>query len=108
MIIVIVHHWCKPDAVDAALRRVDENGDSAAAAPGFLFRYRLARPEEPLRLSTVNAWTSRAAYKAWDDAKRARDKANGVPSPYERVLNEIFEVGNVHGELPAALAAVSR
>ena len=55
MIIVIVHHWCKPDTVDAALRRVDENGDSSAAAPGFLFRYRLHRPEEPLRLSTVNA-----------------------------------------------------
>jgi heme-degrading monooxygenase HmoA len=106
VIIVIVHHWCKPDAVDAALRRVDENGDSSAAAPGFLFRYRLHRPEESLRLSTVTAWTSREAYKTWDDQKRARDKANNVVSPYEKVLNEIFEVGNVHGELPAAMAAV--
>lgn len=106
MIVVIVHHWCKPDSVDAAIKRVDENGDSSSAAPGFLFRYRLHRPEDPLRLSTVSAWTSREAYKAWDDAKRARDKANNVVSPYERVVNEVFEVGNVHGDLPSALTAV--
>ena len=106
MIVVIVHHWCKADALDAALERVDGNGDSSAAALGFLFRYRLHYPSEPLRLSTVSAWTSFEAYKAWDNEKRARDHANNVVSPYERVLNEVFEVGRVHGELPDALSAL--
>jgi heme-degrading monooxygenase HmoA len=106
MIVVIVHHWCKPDAAGAALKRVDDNGDSSAAAPGFLFRYRLHHPAEPLRLSTVSAWTSVEAYKTWDDEKRARDRANNVVSPYERVVNEQFEVGRVHGELPDALTAL--
>ena len=106
MIIVVVHHWCKPDLVDAARRRVDENGDLAAAAPGFLFRYRLERPEEPLRISTVSAWTTREAYRAATEVKNAKDKAANLESPYERALNEVFEVANVHGELPAALAAV--
>jgi heme-degrading monooxygenase HmoA len=106
MIIVVVHHWCKPDMVDAARRRVDENGDLAASAPGFLFRYRLERPEEPLRISTVSAWTTREAYRAATEAKNVKDKAANLESPYERALNEVFEVANVHGELPAALAAV--
>jgi heme-degrading monooxygenase HmoA len=103
MIVVIVHHWCKPDALEAALKRVDDNGDSSASALGFLFRYRLHHPTEPLRLSTVSAWTSRETYKAWDNEKRERDRANNVVSPYERVVNELFEVGRVHGELPDAL-----
>jgi heme-degrading monooxygenase HmoA len=106
MIIVIVHHWCKPGMVEAARRRVDENGDLAASAAGLLFRYRLERPEEPLRISTVSAWTSREAYRAADAVKKAKDAANPLESPYERALNEIFEVANVHGDLPAALAAV--
>jgi heme-degrading monooxygenase HmoA len=106
LIIVIVHHWCKPGMVDAARQRIDENGDLAATAPGLLFRYRLERPEEPLRISTVSAWTSRDAYRAATAAKNAKDQAANQESPYERALNEVFEVENVHGELPAALAAV--
>ncbi len=102
MIVVIVHHWCKPEMVDAALARVDENGDSAAVAPGFLFRYRLARPEEPLRISTVSGWTSLEDYRAWAKAKNAKDADSGIPSPYERATNEIFEAANLHGALPQA------
>lgn len=106
MIIVIVHHWCKPDMVEVARRRIDENGDLAATAPGMLFRYRLERPEEPLRISTVSAWTSREAYRAATEMKNAKDAAAKLESPYERALNEVFEVVNVHGDLPAALAGV--
>jgi heme-degrading monooxygenase HmoA len=106
MIIVIVHHWCKPGMVEAARTRVDENGDLAAVQPGFLFRYRLERPEEPLRISTVSAWTTREAYRTATEAKNAKDRAAAVESPYERALNEVFEVAEVHGELPAALTAV--
>ena len=106
MIIVIVHHWCKPDMVDAARARVDQNGDLAAKQPGFLFRYRLDRPEEPLRMSTVSGWASREAYRAATDAKNAAEKASNLPSPYERALNEVFEVANVHGDVHAPKAAV--
>jgi heme-degrading monooxygenase HmoA len=103
MIVVIVHHWCKPDMVDAARRRVDENGDSSAAAPGFLFRYRLARPDEPLRMSTVTAWTSAEAYRQWKDERNKYDAAAGAVSPYERAVNEIFEVKRTHGDVPSEL-----
>lgn len=106
MIIVIVHHWCKPDMVEAARTRIAGNAELAAAQPGFLFRYRLERPEEPLRLSTVSAWTTREAFRAADEVKKAKDRANPFPSPYERVLNEIFEVAGVHGRLPTAPASV--
>lgn len=103
MIVVIVHLWCKPDMVDAARARVDENGASAAAAAGFLFRYRLERPDEPLRISTVSGWTSTECYRAWAKAKNEKDAAGNAVSPYERALNEVFEVENVHGNLPEAL-----
>ncbi len=106
MIVVIVHHWCKPGMVEAALARVDENGDLAASAPGFLFRYRLERPDEPLRVSTVSGWTSREAYRAATEAKNAKDKAANLESPYERALNEVFEVANVHGDVHAPKAPV--
>ena len=103
MVIVIVHHWHKPGMLDAAIKRIDENGDSSAQAPGFLFRYRLARPDEPTRLSTVTAWTSAEAYRAWKDERNKYDAATGAVNPYERAVNEIFEVKHAHGEMPAAM-----
>jgi heme-degrading monooxygenase HmoA len=96
MVIVVVHHWCKPGMLEAARKRIDENGDSSADAQGFLFRYRLERPEEPERVSTVTGWTSREAYRAWKDERNKYDAAAGVVSPYERASNEIFEVQRVH------------
>ncbi len=103
MILVIVHHWCKADMVEAAQKRVDENGDSSAQAPGFLFRYRLAKPDEPLRLSTVSGWTSAAAYRQWKDERNKHDAALAAVSPYERAVNEIFDVKRVHGDTPSEL-----
>lgn len=96
MFVVIVHHWCKPDMVDAARTRIDGNGDAMAASAGFLFRYRLERPEEPLRESTVTAWVEEAAYRAYRTQQAARDTAARRPLPFERVLNEVFEVAKTH------------
>lgn len=96
MIVIIVHHWCKPGLIEAAQRRVDANGDSSSQAPGFLFRYRIGKPGEPERLSTVSGWESLEAYRAWKDARNAFDAAAGVESPYERWINEVFEVNHVH------------
>ncbi len=105
MIIVIVHHWMKEGMTDAAHHRIDTNGDSSAEAPGFLFRYRLEKPDEPNRASTVTGWESREAYRSWKDAQNARDAAAGAVSPYERALNEIFDVAVVHGDVPAPVKA---
>lgn len=106
MIIVIVHHWCKDDMVEIARKRIDENGVSSAAASGFLFRYRMERPEEPLRISTVTAWTSAEHYRRWKDERNKHDAAAGAASPYERALNEIFEVERAHGDMPRRLLPV--
>ena len=96
MIIVIVHHWCKPEMIDKARRRIDANGDSSSEAPGFLFRYRLEKGEDSLRISTVSGWESREAYRAWKDTRNAYDASVGAESPYERAVNEIFEVAKIH------------
>lgn len=105
MIIVVVHHWVKAGMMDAARHRIDTNGDSSAQAPGFLFRYRMEKPDEPERISTVSGWMSREAYRAWKDAQNARDASAGAESPYARALNEIFEVERVLGEVPSPVSA---
>jgi hypothetical protein len=38
--IVFVHHQCKPDMVEQAVARIDENGDRMSKLTGFLFRHR--------------------------------------------------------------------
>ncbi len=96
MIIVIVHHWCKPGMIGAARLRIDENGDSSAQAPGFLFRYRLEKHDEPERVSTVSGWQSRDDYQAWKSARSAGEQRIAATDAYERWLNEVFEVEAVH------------
>jgi heme-degrading monooxygenase HmoA len=91
--------------VDAAIRRVDANGDSSAEAPGFLFRYRMETPNEPERISTVSGWESREAYRAWKDARNAHDASVGAENPYARWVNEVFEVVRVHGDVPGPVEA---
>jgi hypothetical protein len=39
-------------------------------------------------------------------AAEERPMIDEIGEPAERVLNEVFEVAEVHGELPAALRAV--
>ncbi len=104
MIIVIVHHWCKPGMIESARRRIDENGDASAHAPGFLFRYRIEKPDEPNRVSTVSGWESRELYRAFKDARNAGEQSVPAGEAYEKWLNEVFEVECVHGDVPAPVA----
>jgi heme-degrading monooxygenase HmoA len=100
MFIVVVDHFCKPDRVDEAIDRIDRNGDQMARLPGFLFRYRMTGTADPLRMSTVTAWTDAAAYDAWIAKKRTIDLAAGPSpkdSPYERAVNTTYDVAHVHG-----------
>ncbi len=97
MFVVIVNHWCKPDKVDIARGRIDFNGDEMMKAEGFVSRYRLETPSEPGKVSTVTVWTDRALYEKFKDAQRkAAAAAAPTESPYERVVNETFEVMKEH------------
>lgn len=94
MYVVITHHFCKPEDVDAARQRIDKNGDTIAAQPGFLLRYRLESEEMPQIVSTFTAWNEEAdflAYKALREARRSG------ASPYEKIESQTFEVKSEHG-----------
>ncbi len=100
MFMVVVDHFCKAHRVDDAVARIDQNGDQMAEVPGFLFRYRMTGTANPLQLSTVTAWSDKAAYDAWVAKKRALEAAAGPNphgSPYEKAVNTTYTVAHVHG-----------
>jgi heme-degrading monooxygenase HmoA len=108
MFIVIVHHWCKPGMTERARRRLDGNGEEMARRPGFLWRHRIEAAKEPLKVSTVTAWSSEATYKAWMDYKKALDRKK-TPDPelsatvlFERWENQQYEVALSHEPETAA------
>lgn len=94
MIIVIVNHIVKPDRNDAAVERINTNGDKMAALPGFLFRYLLVSDKDPQKISTVTGWEAASDYDHWNVVKRAGEPGRMSPddSPYERVVNEVHTV----------------
>ncbi len=97
MFVVIVNHWCKPGKADIARARIDHNGDEMKAAEGFVSRYRLESPNDPNKVSTVTVWTEGALYHKFKDAQRKQAAAAApTESPYERVVNETFEVMKEH------------
>ena len=74
--------------------------------PGFLYRHRIESPKEPMKISTVTAWTDEASYKAWDQWKKARDAAAGPDNElsaavlFERAENEQYQVVLSHQPAP--------
>ena len=97
MIIAIVHHWCKPDKVDVAREHIDHNGARMAKAPGFLFRYRIEPPEDPMKVSTVTAWVDEAALKTYRAANPGGDP-NDPNRPFARIESENFVVRSAYGD----------
>ncbi|HEY4135019.1 MAG TPA: antibiotic biosynthesis monooxygenase [Alphaproteobacteria bacterium] len=93
MFIVFVHHICKPDMVDQAVARIDENGDRMMKIPGFIFRHRTENKENKYQISTVTGWADEAAYDAWIAVKGPADPG---ASPYEKVVNERHLVRSSH------------
>lgn len=96
MYVVIVHHWCKPDMVEQARKRIDSNGDAMSRCSGFITRYRIEKPEEPLKVSTVTVWADEASNAGWQADKKSRAAESNTVSPYERWLNEAFHVRHTH------------
>lgn len=102
MVVVLVHHYCKPGTLEQAIRRLDANGERMATFPGFLFRQRLSCEEQPLRLSTVTAWDEAKDYEHWLAVRRSGDPgpAFAGESPYERTVTELCNVDRVHEPPP--------
>ena len=98
MFIVIVNHWCKPGKAEAARSRIDKNGEDMVKAEGFLYRYRIENPAEPDKVSTITAWSEEGQYRVFKDWQRQQAASASVPGeiPYERIVNETFEVMKEH------------
>jgi heme-degrading monooxygenase HmoA len=94
MFIVVVRHYVKPDKVDKAIARIDNNGELMAEVPGFLFRHRMVAKNDPLIMSTITAWMDEASFQVWQKIK-AGLPATGE-SPYVRFESESHLVERSH------------
>lgn len=93
MFIVFVHHQVKPDMVEQAVARIDENGDRMSKLAGFLFRHRTVAKDDDHKISTVTGWVDEAAYDAWNAVKGVTPPG---ASPYLKVVNERHFVRRSH------------
>lgn len=90
MILVIVNHYVKQGMREAALQRIDGNGDRMSKMPGYLFRYRLVAAKNALKISTVTGWETQGHYDAWLEVRGERGRSG--ESPYERAESEVHIV----------------
>lgn len=95
MFIVISHHFCKPGQADTARQRVDRNGAAMPAEPGFQFRYRLERAQQPDVVSTLTAWNDESDYQRFR-SKRSGGGPDAQSLPWDRIESETYEVRAAH------------
>lgn len=96
MLVRIVRHWCKPGQIEAGRAHMDRVGDETAAAPGFLYRYRLECKDEPNLLTTFTVWRDQEALDAF--AKTRPASVHSDPTrPFERTASEVYVIGGVIG-----------
>jgi len=94
MFLVVVMHTCKPDMVEAAIRRIDRNGEMMSEVPGFLFRHRTQATHSERVIGTVTGWDDEPAYERWIEIKRRLPDEG--PSPYEHAKSERHRVIRSH------------
>ena len=71
MITVLIHHWVKPEDKETLKRLCRESGDEQSKWRGFLSRHVWEAMDDPLKITTVTTWRSKADRDAWwDDANR--------------------------------------
>jgi len=92
MINVIVHHYALKDQVEAAKRRLLENGLRAKRFPGFVMRQTLVAEDDPLKLTTITAWSSKREYEAWSTSPQHQTDQSGVSLWSRPVERESYEV----------------
>ena len=97
MFVRIVHHWCKPGQVQAGREFMDNVGRSTAAAPGFVYRYRLEDRGDPNLLTTMTVWRDADAFAAFQAGRKPSDHAD-PSNPFERVSTQLFDVTGIAGD----------
>lgn len=103
MYMVIVDHVAKQGQYEAAVDRIDNNGDLMSVMPGFLARYRTRSNDNPDGLVVVTVWTDKKSYDDWIVKKKKIDEANGLSpttSPYASAINKTYMVTKTHGNVP--------
>lgn len=103
MVIVVVTHEIKPDMEADAARRIDDNGREMAAAPGYLFRYRMSPPDNPRKMVTVTAWRRPADFDHWLEIKKGLPPTPGLSASrlYEGSSREVYLVDAADAGPPA-------
>lgn len=95
MFVVISHHFCKAGQAGVARERIDRNGATMTAEPGFRYRYRLEREPQPDVVSTFTVWNEEADYQRFR-SKRAGGGPDAHALPWERIESETYEVRSTH------------
>ena len=102
MFVRVVHHWCKAGRVQDGREHMDKVGQSTAAAPGFVFRFRMESPDDPSLLTTMTVWRDRTAFTDFQ-AGRKPSSHEDPANPFERMESQTFDVTGMAGD-PAGAA----
>jgi heme-degrading monooxygenase HmoA len=96
MYIVIVHHWSKPEMLEATRQLVDKVGNDMLTVPGFLFRHRIEQEHNLLMVSTLTAWASEQDFENY---RKSRKPPNLESSsvPFHRYERETYTVKSTAG-----------
>jgi len=65
MILVLTHHWAKPDKVADARGLLDGNGLAQSRFGGFVSRQTLLSVTDRTKITTLVTWRSNEDYDAW-------------------------------------------
>lgn len=99
MFIVLSHHHCKPELLDLAAQKIDENGAKMTTEPGFAYRYRMQRPTAANIWTALTAWNDEADYQRFRQ-KRAAAGHDPKSAPYEKIESETYSVQSTHAATP--------
>jgi heme-degrading monooxygenase HmoA len=95
MILVLTHHWAKPDKVEAARRLLAGNGLAQSKFPGFASRQTVLSMSDPTKITTLVTWRSNEIYDAWRaSAARASAMAGADELWAKAPESERFEVAD--------------
>jgi len=93
MILVLTHHWAKPDEVEAARRLLDGNGLAQSRFPGFVSRQTVLSMSDPTKITTLVTWRSNEIYDAWRSSPERATAMAGADALWAKAPeSERFEV----------------
>ena len=95
MITILSHHWVKPEHKEELGRLCREYGEDQSKYQGFVFRQVWAAVDNPLKISTVTSWRSKADRDAWWNSPKRygydRDESYLYTRPNEAEWWEVLE-----------------